>query len=269
MTSDEGLSDESLFEIFLEPVRKCARYRPAFGQGRTENGLDLEAFTALYGGDPFYAWIGLNDPAVYAAHRAAGGMTSLYRQIGVGSERLVRRVFEADFGLSPSDLDWSYTYKKANGKDAVHTLDVKLIVADLQPSHASRVQQWLRSAAEQLLPESDKTSLRGAVFEVRQGYKSADSKRQNADLRFGMRAYQEDLLPVVLVLSSQVSAPVISRYRADGMLVLTGVLGRGSLWSSFDFFREVVDYDLQGFFSRNSKALKAEVTRLVQILLQA
>ena len=202
--------DSILLEIFLEPIRKCRLYKPAFGQGRSKKGLSLAEFLTLYGGDPFYSWLGLDDPAVYAVHRAAGGMTSLYRQIGVGSERVARRIFETAFDLASSDLNWSYRYKKPNGEDAVHTLDARISLADLQPSHSGRVERWLKAAAAKLLRESGgKTLLNGAVFEVRQGYKSADSKRQNADLRFGMRAYQEDLLPVVLVLSSQVSTPVL------------------------------------------------------------
>jgi len=267
--SAQAAPDRELVEIFLEPVRKCSKYKPAFGQGRSTNGLSLAGFETLYGGDPFYAWLGLNDPTVYAAHKAAGGMTSLYRQVGIGSERLIRRIIESVLGVSSPELDWSYTYEKANGKGARHTLDARIALADLDPSPRARFAAWLKTAASQLLARSEhETSLVGAVFEIRQGYKSADSKRQNADLRFGMRAYQEDLLPVVFVLSSQVSAPVISRYRADGMLVLTGILRGGSMISSFDFLNEVVGFDLQAFFSRNSGVLKAEVTTVVKTLLR-
>ena len=93
--------------------------------------------------------------------------------------------------------------------------------------------------------------------------------RAISDLRFGIHAYQEDLLPVVLVPSSQVSAPVIARYRADGMLVLTGVLGGGALVSTLTFFDDVIGYSLKEFFERNHGVLKAEITRIVASLLRA
>jgi hypothetical protein len=34
----------------------------------------------MYGADPFCSWVGLDSPLMYAAHKAAGGMTSVYRQ---------------------------------------------------------------------------------------------------------------------------------------------------------------------------------------------
>lgn len=77
-------NDEYLRNIFLTPVRKCALYKPAFGQGKA-GGLNLEDFQILYGADSFYSWLGLNAPSVYAAHKAAGGLTSVYRQIGIGT----------------------------------------------------------------------------------------------------------------------------------------------------------------------------------------
>ena len=53
------------------------------------------------------------------------------------------------------------------------------------------------------------------------------------------------------------------------MLVLTGTFRGGSLVSTFDFFDEVVEFDLRGFFERNSAALREEVTELVKSLLSA
>ena len=263
-------TDEELVEIFLQPIRKCEKYRPAFGQGKSDSGLTVSEFTALYGGDPFYSWLGLNAPVIYAAHKAAGGLTSLYRQVGVGSERLVRRVVGDVLALPTDSMLWRYSYTKADGKVASNQLDVRISLNALNEPHRGRFEAWLQAATEKLLTRRGATkALAGAVFEVRQGYKSADSKRQNADLRFGIHAYQEDLLPVVLVLSSQVSAPVIARYRADGMLVLTGVLGGGALISSLAFFDDVIEYSLSGFFERNHGVLKAEITRIVASLLRA
>lgn len=81
-------NDRDYVEVFLLPIRKCKKYRPKFGNSQQEEGFTLNEFTALYGSDPFYSWIGLDSKLMYAAHKAAGGMTSIYRQIGIGCERL-------------------------------------------------------------------------------------------------------------------------------------------------------------------------------------
>lgn len=258
--------DKRLIELFLEPVRKCAGYKPAFGQGSSK-GLDLSGFNSLYGRDPFYAWIGLDDPLLYAAHKAAGGLTSVYRQIGVGSERLLRQIVMETLGLTSEQAAWRYHYSKEDQKQGVHILDAKISLADLHGGRKACFEGWIKKALSRVGGASKRAAPAGVAFEIRQGYKSADSKRQNADLRFGIRAYQERLLPVFVILSSQVSEPVVRRYRQDGMLVLTGLTGDDATVSTFAFFKEVVGYDLAGFFQRNSGSLRREIQSIVAKLL--
>ena len=74
-------SDARYLKTIVNSVRVCATYKPKFGQGRGD-GLTISQFQDLYQGDPFYNWFGLDNPMMYAAHKAAGGMTSVYRQIG-------------------------------------------------------------------------------------------------------------------------------------------------------------------------------------------
>jgi hypothetical protein len=76
----------------LDPIRVCARYRPKFGKGAKGDGLAFAQFRTLYQGDPFDSWFGLDNPLMYAAHKAAGGMTSVYREIGIGCEKLFRTI---------------------------------------------------------------------------------------------------------------------------------------------------------------------------------
>jgi hypothetical protein len=77
--------EERYFQLMVVALRACAQYKPMFGKGR-KGGLTVEQFQALYGADPFYHWVGLDSPLMYAAHKAAGGMTSIYRQLGIGGE---------------------------------------------------------------------------------------------------------------------------------------------------------------------------------------
>lgn len=258
--------DEKYLEIFLSPLYVCADYLPAFGTHGTD-GLSLADFRTLYGSDEFYSWIGLDSPLMYAAHKAAGGLTSIYRQIGIGAERLLREIIKDGFSLSQEDVEWKYEYQKSPNQTAFHILDARISVDTLkEKSQKDRVKGWLEKAQEASRGDSG-MKLKGAIFEIRQGYKSADAKRQNADLRFGARSYQIGHLPVVAVLSSQVSETVISRYRDAGMLVLTGVHSDDSTVSTFAFFKKVIGYSLEDFFIRMSPRIKAVVHSLIEKLL--
>ena len=49
---------------------------------------------------------------------------------------------------------------------------------------------------------------------------------------------------------------------------MTGVLGKNDpLISTYDFMRDVIGYDLAGFFERNSEILKIEIDSVLRILL--
>jgi hypothetical protein len=133
----------------------------------------------------FYAWFGLDNPLVYAAHRAAGGMTSVYRQIGIGCEELLRTILVDELGLTPEQVKWSYTLITEAGTEKELALDSRIPLQDVQDRlRQATLTAWLRAATEQLAVDDQiRDVLRGPVFEVRQGYKSKDSKRQNADMQ--------------------------------------------------------------------------------------
>lgn len=165
-------------------------------------------------------------------------------------------------------LNWSYDYQKPDGKFGTHTLDASIKLEELENDTSIRFKEWLSQSQKTVgTSSSGMISLAGAVFEVRQGYKSADSKRQNADLRYGVRAYQAGLLPTFAIMSSQVSEPVLRRYRADGMLVLTGVTDDDPTISTFAFFKQVIQFDLAGFFERNTERLQSETKQIIKQLL--
>ncbi len=90
------LNENQYLETFLAPVRQSKSYRPKFGHKNKNQGFSLSEFKTLYGSDPFYSWVGFDTDLMDAAHRAAGGMTSVYRQIGIGCERLFRTLRSAE-----------------------------------------------------------------------------------------------------------------------------------------------------------------------------
>src|SRR3954452_9039973 len=100
--------DDRYFELLAASLRVCAHYKPKFGTGG-DAGLTRAQFQLRYGADPFYRWVGLDSPLIYAAHKAAGGMTSIYRQLGIGGERLFRQVIRDQLGLDAEQAQWTYT----------------------------------------------------------------------------------------------------------------------------------------------------------------
>ncbi|MDR0221268.1 MAG: hypothetical protein LBI54_07695 [Lachnospiraceae bacterium] len=241
--------DTIYLEILLSPLDECIHYKPAFG-GNSRKGVDIEQFRKTYSSDPLYHWVGLDSDLIYAAHKAAGGMTSIYRQLGIGCERLLRKIMQDEYRLNDAQTAWSYEYNKENGSSATLTLDACIRTKDIEyPSKREKFRDWLIATAHGMnYSESNTKSLSGAVFEIRQGYKSADSKRQNADLRFGMRARSDDdLLPVIMIVSAQINSNVFQRYRDQSIHMMLGVLKGDN--STFAFFSDVIGYDLADFFN--------------------
>lgn len=255
--------------MVLEPILVCEKYKPKMG--RAGEGYELEAFQNLYREDPFYSWLGLDSPLVYTAHKAAGGITSIYRQIGIGCERLFRQILVNELNLSPSDACWSYETPAKSGKPRTLHLDARIPVAAI--SNARRreiVQDWLeRAAASADVSPRVIQALAGIVFEVRQGYKSKDSKRQHADMANAAAAYANTYLPCVAVLSNQIDETIQARYQEEKWVIIKGAVDlHDDLRSTYDFMRDVVGYDLAGFFNRNSGRLKEELGRILHTLLK-
>lgn len=249
-------ADEKYLKIITDALSVCLQYRPKFGQGKP-SGLSLNEFQSLYNADPFYSWFGLGSPLMYAAHKAAGGMTSVYRQIGTGCERLVLEIVKDQLGLSEKEVSWSYTIRLTRKRERRLSLDGRIPVATIgKKEENQRISDWLKLAADELkLPKESRAGLQGAVFEIRQGYKSKDSKRQNADVANASNAYAHRYIPVVLLLSSQIDEDIAERYGRAHWLLLRGTTDGSALDSSYVFMKKIVGYDLADFFRRNSETL--------------
>ncbi len=263
-------NDAPYLDLVLDPIRVCAKYKPKFGQGNKGDGLTLEQFQTLYQADPFYNWFGLDHPMMYAAHKAAGGMTSVYSQIGIGCEKLFRTILRDSLGLSDDDVAWSYEILLPTGKKRTLYLDGRVPLERI-PDRGKRQQfhEWMKKSAHEVgVDPKVFATLGGTVFEVRQGYKSKDSKRQNADIANAATAYTKAYLPCAAILSTQIDNDILYRYRGEKWAVITGVVGvKNPLISTYDFMRDVIGCDLAGFFARNSKALRKEVEVVLRALL--
>jgi hypothetical protein len=133
----------------------------------------------------------------------------------------------------------------------------------------AKFHDWMKQSADRLGvdPKLFET-LNGTIFEVRQGYKSKDSKRQNADIANAATAYTKAYLPCAAILSAQIDNDILMRYRLEKWAVVTGLVGLDDpLMSTYDFMREIVGYDLVGFFNRSSQTLRTEVDAVLKALL--
>ena len=264
--------DKAYLDLVLDPIRVCAKYKPKFGQGANPEGLSLAQFQKLYKSDPFYRWLGLDNPMMYAAHKAAGGMTSIYRQIGIGCEKLFRTAIKDSLGLSETDVKWSYNIPLPSGKTRTLTLDGRIPLNKINDiTKRNRFHGWMKDSAKLMGVDSNVFStLTGTVFEIRQGYKSKDSKRQNADIANAATAYTQAYLPCAVILSTQIDGDILLRYRSEKWAVITGVVGENNpLISTYDFMHDIVGYDLEAFFKRNSKVIRAEINDALKALLTA
>lgn len=253
----------------MTALRACAQYKPRFGQER-KDALTLEHFKQMYGADPFYHWIGLDSSLMYAAHKAAGGITSIYRQLGIGSEWVFRSILQDSLNLTKEEASWSYQISDGS-KSRILTLDGRIQFDHLRDSATrERVEQWANEVASKLLlSEEIRGQIRGVVFEVRQGYKSKDSKRQNADISNAVNAYTHLYIPVLLLFSTQIDQSLAKRYTQAKWLLLHGTTFGESISSTYVFCKEVLGYDLAGFFESYSQQLRTEFEAIVATLLEA
>jgi hypothetical protein len=205
---------------------------------------------------------------MYAAHKAAGGMTSIYRQIGIGCENLFRQIIiDQTQYEDPKYAKWSYVTKTKNDKNKTLSLDARLELSEIRNLDIrARATTWIAEYSASL---SVPAPSNGAVFEVRQGYKSKDSKRQNADIDNIAVAWANGYLPVFAIFSAQIDADLMLRYRNSRGGIIIGIASGDSQTSLFSFSREVLNYDLAAFFDRNSELIKSEVYTTLEILLRA
>lgn len=234
----------------------------------TGHSVSLDEFKEIYGTDPFYHWMGLDSTLVYQAARGNSGMTSIYRQLGIGVERLYRQIIMDEFSLNEQQANWSYTIpttKESHSK--TRKLDGRIDITMVNDqAKRQRVMAWLDEVKNRIFQQQAKNfPLKGVVFEVRQGYKSQDSKRSQADTDNGQRALMEQYQMVVSVISTQINLQAKKHYLDNGILVMTGDIEDDDiLTSTFAFTQKVLGYDLAGFFERNTDTLRTHMHSILE-----
>lgn len=259
--------DKKYLDLFLTPITTCKNYRPKFGTGNKES-VTFDKFKRIYSSDPFYSWLGLDSELMYTAHKASGGMTSIYRQVGKGCEELFRQiVIDSCHYENPEYAKWSFKVRTSSNKESERSLDARLDVRYIKNEKVlNKVNKWVADYCNKL-DENIQIPEKGIVFEVRQGYKSKDSKRQNADIENAAIAWSSGYLPVFFIFSSQIDIDLVFRYKNNRCGILIGSSENDPQVSVYSFTKEILGYDLENFFSRNSEAIKFVVTDALRSLL--
>jgi hypothetical protein len=197
-------------------------------------------------------------------------MTSVYRQIGLSCQLVFQNVLQDTLGLSAADATWSYKVKARGAKPRTLALDGRIPMEKITAKPIRmQIEAWLAEATESVgLKGKNATGLQGCVFEVRQGYKSNDAKRQNADVSNAGNAFAHRYLPVMVLLSVQIPDNLAERYQRAHWLILRGTVSGKATDSTYAFCRDVLGYDLAGFFRRNSAVIKAETLAVFEGLLR-
>jgi hypothetical protein len=156
--------DESYSLILINAIHTCKQYKPRFGS--QNKGITLEEFKVLYGSDPFYSWMGLDSPLLYSAHKAAGCMTSIYRQIGIGCQQLFQRILIDYIRLTKEEANWSYKVKKTGGQYQTLYLDARIPLSSVKDTEKRKIiQGWLLEAGHTVnVQQNILSALGGIVF---------------------------------------------------------------------------------------------------------
>ena len=169
-------------------------------------------------------------------------------------------------------LGKEYEYQYGIDCICVHDDNGKRIIFDEIADNDSRdrIVVWKEEVFKQLeLTKNIREAITGVVFEVRQGYKSKDSKRQNADIANAANAYANGYVPCLMVMSSQIDDDILIRYRQAKWLILQGFVGLNEYTSTYDFYKTVVGFDFVDFMNNNQEFFQAEIHSILEKLMRA
>mgnify|MGYP006872388120 CR=1 FL=1 len=186
-----------------------------------------------------------------------------------GSEELFRQILQDHLELTSEQVNWSYEVATSSHKPRTLKLDGRIETAFIANEERKQIiSNWIKKMASVLkIDASIANVMRGMVMEVRQGYKSKDSKRQNADIANATEAYINGYLPILVVFSSQIDNDIVERYERGKWVVLQGITSVNNTTSTYAFMRDVIGYDLAGFFERNYQRLRTFTQDVLETLL--
>ena len=158
-----------------------------------------------------------------------------------------------------------------NGKERTLSLDGRIILDKIPNAEVkARCEAWMMQIADSLeLATPIRQAITGVVFEVRQGYKSKDSKRQNADIANAANAYANGYIPCLMVMSAQIDDDIVARYNVAKWAILQGHIDMSATASTFTFFKQVIGFDFVQFMNDNQEYFKEKIQHVLEQLMRA
>jgi hypothetical protein len=146
---------------------------------------------------------------MYAAHKAAGGMTSVYRQIGIGAQWVFFQMLQDQLGLTAVQAGWKYTIASGKGKQRTLSLDGRIDVEDIRDSASKkRIKKWICDAEEAIgLPDERVRTLKASSSKPA---KDTRAKTQNVRMPTSqMRRRPTPICTFLFYCSSRIKSTVM------------------------------------------------------------
>lgn len=193
-------------------------------------------FKGMMVNDPAFQPFYLNRDKYVTARIGGNLITSIHRKLGDLYEEILLELLHHKYGFSKNYLKFSLKLV-IDGKEQERTTDGRLMLEDLKDeSHKAKVKSLLVG------------DYAGLAMEVRSCYQIGDSKRIQADDHMATALKALNIEPKLVIMCNTSLTSPLKRLSKNWTLYE----GR----ESFDYIRELTDFDLYQFLLDNEKLIK-------------
>lgn len=201
-----------------------------------EDVSDICEFKEMICNDPAFSPFYLNCDKYVIARIGGNLITSIHRKLGDLYEELILELLHYKYGFSKDYLKFSIDIV-IDGKKQERTTDGRILLNDIQDEE-------LRQKVNNLVI----SGYDGFAMEVRSCYQIGDSKRIQADDHMATALKNLKIEPkLVIMCNTSLSSPV--KRLSKNWTVYEGL-------DSFDYIKNLTDFDLYTFLMDNQKLIK-------------
>ncbi len=236
-----SIDEARLLAIAKHHLNAAKRYDPY----ANFDGVDTkDEFINLISNDPAFANVGFANEKYVIARIGGNLITSLHRKLGDMYEEMFQYMLSAKFGVSEEDISFSVEVPIGGRLQTRSTDGLLRKVRFGRLKLPSLAGQWSTSD--------------GIAFELRSCYQIGDSKRIQADWDMALALKAQNLTPVMLITCATSLRSPVARLRRSWNLY------EGQ--QTFDFIRELTDFDLYDFMKRNKTTISKPVKEIMEQL---
>ncbi len=200
--------------------------------------------------------------SVFYAQSVLGGRitTSLHRNFGDIIEVSVREIFKHAYSLDDGLARSSFSIQSIE-KRSTRTTDVSIPFEALTNAQEKSLRAYHVKLCGKHTPAllAQHGACRGLGYEVRQCYKSNDSKRRTADIDMSDLLFQNKIIPMMLIFCSSSSPSIIRDYRRlSKWMIVEGD-------DAFDYVREISGFDFRGYLDTKISQVSPRLVSLFKV----